>query len=339
MLAGLVSASADGRAGPADTQADATDDPLATYREQFKHGMDRYRAGAVADAIGYWEPIYRELGEARGYRLAYDLGVAYQELGDATHAAERLQAFLAEVEARRTNRVALAAIVEREEQDTRSRMARLVATKGRIHVEASSPPRAARVDSSEPRLAGFVAWVTPGEHKVTFAEGTREVELRVVRVGPGEIVEVTPPQAVSPSSADSVLGASPLPAGEAPERDQSPALLRRETVHPFPWPLIALSGGVAVGAGIATVPLYNTAWSLHDQAQLQQRSGQAADAQGFFSARTLAYGVAAGAIGFAAVTGGLAAWYFLGTTERDVVMAPAFGPERGGASLGMTGRF
>src|SRR5882762_7447654 len=70
------------------------DDPFAAYREQFKLGMDRYRAGALAEAIGFWEPIYRELGDEKGYRLAYDLGLAYQQLGDATHAAERLQAFL-----------------------------------------------------------------------------------------------------------------------------------------------------------------------------------------------------------------------------------------------------
>ena len=67
---------------------------MEQYRERFKQGMDRYKAGAPAEAIGYWEPIYRELGEQKGYRLAYNLGVAYAELGDATRAAERLESFL-----------------------------------------------------------------------------------------------------------------------------------------------------------------------------------------------------------------------------------------------------
>ena len=77
------------------------DDPLASYRGQFQRGMERYKEGALSEAIGYWEPVYRELGERNGYRLAYNLGIAYQELGDATHAAERFQSFLGEVDARR----------------------------------------------------------------------------------------------------------------------------------------------------------------------------------------------------------------------------------------------
>ena len=40
------------------------------------------RVLSLAEAVGYWEPIYRELGDEKGYRLAYDLGVVYQELGD-----------------------------------------------------------------------------------------------------------------------------------------------------------------------------------------------------------------------------------------------------------------
>jgi len=81
--------------------APVNDDALAEYRERFKQGMDRYNQGAAAEAIGYWQPIYRELGEQKGYRLAYNLGVAYAELGDATKAAEHLQAFVTEVDARR----------------------------------------------------------------------------------------------------------------------------------------------------------------------------------------------------------------------------------------------
>ena len=129
VVAALVAATGSARATP--PPATSTDDPIAHYRERFKHGMDRYQAGAVAEAIGHWEPIYRELGEQKGYRLAYNLGVAYEELGDATRAAERLQSFLAQVDARRARGDAVPAIVIKDETDARTRVAGLAATKGR----------------------------------------------------------------------------------------------------------------------------------------------------------------------------------------------------------------
>ena len=69
-------------------------DPMAEYRERFRHGMDRYNARDFAYAIADWEPIYAKLGPEKGYRLAYDLGVAYQESGDPVRAVDRLQAFV-----------------------------------------------------------------------------------------------------------------------------------------------------------------------------------------------------------------------------------------------------
>ncbi|MGD0530463.1 MAG: hypothetical protein ABSE49_35345, partial [Polyangiaceae bacterium] len=64
VVACLALAAADARAVP--PPATTMDDPMEQYRERFKQGMDRYRAGAPAEAVGYWEPIYRELGEQKG---------------------------------------------------------------------------------------------------------------------------------------------------------------------------------------------------------------------------------------------------------------------------------
>jgi hypothetical protein len=321
------------QAAPPPAHAELPDDPLAGYREQFKLGMDRYKAGALTEAVGYWEPVYRELGERRGYRLAYDLGVSYQQLGDATRAAERLQSFLAEVETRRTRGETLASIVEREEADARGRIGRLIATKGRIHVEAVGTPQSARLDASEPRLAGFVAWVTPGEHAVTFGAGTPQMETRSVHVDAGEVVEVAPKPATPPPPP----GPAPIVPTPAPALTAQ-LVTRRETRHPFAWPLIAVSGGVAVAMGLAAWPLEDYAWKLRDR-YLGESPVPATDADNYTNARTLAYAAVGGAIGFAAVTAGLAAWYFLGTSDRDVTVTPAAGPERGGASLGVAGRF
>jgi hypothetical protein len=302
----------------------STDDPMEQFRERFKQGMDRYKAGAPAEATGYWEPIYRELGEQRGYRLAYNLGVAYAELGDATRAAERLKSFLSEVDARRTRGETLATIVTKEEADAQQRIAGLVASKGRIHVEAGSPPRAAQVDAGEPRLAGFVAWVSPGEHVVTFAPGSAEQETRTLSVQAGEIVDVAPTTAVTP--------AAPAPPTLAPPPPPSPLsaspVTRRQTDHPFSPALVIAAGAITLGAGIAAIPLHQHAASLHDQ-YAPDPARTASDAQAFYDARTLAYVTTGTAIGLAAVTAGLAAWYFLGTSTREVVVTPG----------GIAGRF
>jgi hypothetical protein len=339
LLLGFALAAVDARAtppAPATTVPD--EDPLATYRGQFKRGMERYKAGALAEAIGYWDPIYRELGEQSGYRLAYDIGVAYQELGDATHAAERLLAFLTEVDVRRERGEPLAPIVEKEEADARSRIAGLMATKGRVHVEAVGAPRTARVDASEPRLAGFVAWVTPGRHTVTFGAGTPEAEAKQVQVDAGEIIRVAPMPPPAPFPSPPTASPEPSVASRAPPPSSAAPVTHRETHHPFPWPLIAVSGGVTVLAAIAAAPLYVNASSMYDRLSLMPTIS-ASDRESFTSARTLAYSVVGGAIGLAAVTAGLAAWYFAGTSEREVMVTPALPTERGGAAVTVTGRF
>ncbi len=332
---GLTLAARNAHSGPlvAPGHAQADGDPLAAYRERFKRGMDRYQAGALAEAIGYWEPVYRELGEQKGYRLAYNLGVAYQELGDSTHAAERLQSFLDEVEVLREHGEGLPSIVEKESGNARARIAQLIATSGRIHVEAVSAPRTARVDAGEPRLAGFVAWLTPGEHTVTFAEGTPDAETRLIEVHAGEIVEVRakPPPAPPPPLPAAVI-VHVLPPPPAPVMTQS------ETFHPFHWQLIAVSGGVALAAAIAAVPLYVYEGDLYARYS-GENPRPAAHSDTYSNVRTLAYTDVGGSIGFAFVTAGLATWYFLGTSEREIKVTPAVGPEPGGASLGISGRF
>jgi hypothetical protein len=127
------------RAAPPASSAATAQDPLTPYRERFKLGMDRYKAGAIADAVATWEPIYRDIGPVGGYRLAYNLGVAYAELGDPTRAAERLRSFLDEVDTRRARGERLEARVMMEESDARTRIASLVPTKDRMPLEDAGP--------------------------------------------------------------------------------------------------------------------------------------------------------------------------------------------------------
>jgi hypothetical protein len=286
--------------------------------------MDRYNAGALAEAIGYWEPIFGELGAERGYRLAYNLGVAYAELGDATRAAERLKVFVEQVDARRARGEPLEPIVKTEEEKARARLAVLEATKGRIHIDAA-PPRAVQIDANESRLSGFVAWVSPGEHTVTFAPGTQNAQATHVTVGAGETIEVTPPP---PATAPGPTGTpSPPPGGPSgePPPPWPPPPPRRETEHPFSPALFAVSGGLAIAAMVAAVPLETHAWDLHDRFtnELQNGAIQTSDRQSFQDARSWAYGAVGAGIALGALTAALAAWYFFGTTQREVVITPA----------------
>jgi hypothetical protein len=326
LVASLGLVAVDARAVP--PPATSMDDPIAQYRERFKQGMERYKAGAPAEAVGYWEPIYRELGEQKGYRLAYNLGVAYAELGDATRAAEHLGSFLGEVDVRRTRGETIASIVTKEETEARDRIAGLVATKGRIHVDAGTPPRAAQVDASEPRLAGFVAWVTPGEHTVVFAPGTADLETKTVTVHAGEVLDVAPSPPPAPATPQAPPSApAPLTASAPPSGPPPAPLVRQETRHPFSPAFVGLGGGLALGAAIAAVPLHQHAWTLYDQYAGSGRTTAAS--QSFYTARTWAYVTVGGAVGLAAATASIAAWYFLGTSTREIVVTPG----------GVAGRF
>jgi hypothetical protein len=306
--------------------------------------MDRYKAGALSQAIEYWEPIYRELGAQKGYRLAYDLGVAYAEFGDAAHAAERLQSFLGELETRRAHGELLGALVAKEEADARSRIAGLVATKGRIQIdsgERARAPQAVQVDANEPRLAGFVAWVNPGEHAVTFAPGTPEAQTKTVEVKAGEMIELSPtplPAPVPPNVTTSNVAPTTTASVSPPPAPQVPGHTARETQHPFSPALLYVGGGVAIALGIAAIPLESHAFTLRDR-YVPNALGAEADAQTFYSARTLAYTAVGGAVGLGAVTAGLAAWYFVGTSRREKYVTPTAAAALGGATFGVDARF
>jgi len=313
---------------PASAAPPANDDPFADYRERFKQGMDRYQAGAFNEAVGYWEPIYGELGEQRGYRLAYNLGVAYEELGDATKGAERLQSFLAQAQARRDRGEAQPTIVQKEESDARQRLTALTEAKGRIHVDPGEPPRAVQVDAMAPRLTAFVAWVNPGQHSVTFAPGTPGAESKTVEVHAGEQIEVAPSPAPPASVPQPGPPAASPPTAPAQVPPIEPGSMRHETVHPFPAALIFVAGGLTVVAGIASIPLDASAWSTRNHA-LSESPVPAGDSSSFYTARSWAYGMIGTTVGLGVVTAALASWYFMGTSEREVFVTPG----------GVAGRF
>jgi hypothetical protein len=311
--------------------ARADEDPLAEFRERFKMGMERYKSGAIAEAIAFWEPIYRDLGTTRGYRLAYNLSVAYEEFGDATHGAEKLESFLAEVASRRARGDAVEPIVAKEETDARARLAALVASKGRIKVGAGQKPVAVQVDAGEPRIAGFVAYVSPGEHTVTFEPGTPRAEKKDVTARAGEIVDVAPQPPPPPAPAPPPPPASAL--APRPQWVAPPLRTVKRTEPPFSPVVLYAGGGVTVATTIAAILLRSHTYTLRDRYDGTSDPNQVAE---FNTSRTFSYATLGGAIGFGVATGALATWYFLGKSEREkLVPVPVVAPEKNGASLGV----
>lgn len=104
--------------------------------------------------------------------------------------------------------------------------------------------------------------------------------------------------------------------------------MHHETVHPFPAYLLFVGGGLTLVAGIASIPLEASAWSQRDH-DAAESPIPATDSASFYTARSWAYGMVGTTAGLALVTAGLAAWYFAGTSEREVFVTPG----------GVAGRF
>ncbi len=297
--------------------ARADDDPeTALRRERFRAGMEKYVAGRYADAIVVWEAIYREIGESAGYKLAFNLGRAYEEFGDSTRAAEHYEIFVRQVAQRRARGELVESEIDRWENEAKERLGKLAATKGRIRVVATERPTAVRIDAGEPRLAGFVAYVTPGRHTVTFGTGKDEQKSEV-DVEEGAIVELAPPP--------------PAPVVEAPPSKPEVRLppprpeprFETRTERPFSPVFIYAAGAATVASLVVPLFTYSNAYAIRDdyEAANERRDAHAPSvASEYESARSTAYATLALPIALGAATAGLATWWLLGTKETRVVV-------------------
>jgi hypothetical protein len=291
------------------------DDPMDPYRERFKVGYEKYTAGAIGEALQYWEPIYRELGPSRGYRLSYNIARAYETLGDATRAAEHYESFLACASARKDAGEPVEELVERETVEAQTRLDALIQSRGRIHVLPTTPAETVRIDAVEPRLAGFVAFVPPGHHTVTFAPGTKEEEKKEIDIAAGQLLDV-----------------SPTPKPEKPPRP--PLREIQETKHPYGIGWVVAAGSVTALSILAPVVAYSVAQSKYNAFQLETQDviEQTRLANEYLSARTTAYVMLAIPIVLGAATAGLGLGWIFGK-KTTVSIAPA------GANVNVTGTF
>jgi hypothetical protein len=327
----------------ADEPARAAD-PLEAQRERFRAGLEKYRAGAYAEAILVWETIYDELGPEKGYRLAFNLGRAYEQFGNPTRAAESYEAYLAEVARRREASEPLEPVVEKQEGEAKERLAELGATQGRIRI-AGDRSVIVKIDGGAERIApttGLVVYVTPDrEHTITFNPGTRD-EMVVRRpVEAGKQIELAPPE---PASAP-----LPPPARTAPPAPPIRFVTREE--RPFDASVLYVAAGVTVASVVVPIVLYANAQSAksdYDASRRQastndveawraaERSGQRQSSD-YYAARSTAYASYALPAVLAAASVGLAAFWFLGTTQTRVPVSAAILP--GGGAAAASARF
>jgi hypothetical protein len=310
------------------TPARADDDALAPYRDRFRLGMEKYKSGGIAEAIRVWSAIYEEIGPKRGYRLAFNLGRAYDTNGEATRAAERYRSFLDEAHGRVTAGETLEPLVSREVEEAEQRLSALNLEHGRIQIPSMATATLAQVDDTDPRLGAFTAYVAAGKHVVTFAPGTDDTEKVEITVAAGELVIASPTHA-------------PTPRDEHPLPSVDPVTSKHVTTHPF-RPVVLYAGGVATAVSIlAPVFAYAHAYSIIDTFNTSPVNSPAkTNAYAEYSgARSLAYGMLAVPISLAAATGALTTWYFAATKDEEVFVSASLAPFPGGGAATLSGRF
>jgi len=296
--------------------ASAAADPLDALRGRFREGMEKYRARAFGDAIVIWESIYRELGPEMGYRVAFDLGRAYDEVGELIKAAEHYQTYLDRVSVRRAAGESLETNVQTQETIARERLERIIHIYGAVHVAPARRTIIVHVDNAAPRVAGFTVYVEPGAHTVTFGTGPT-AESRKVVVRRGELLEVEAP-------------------ADTPVVEQR---FQTRVEHPFAPLVLGVGAGVAVVSLVLPAVLRANALSIKDQYDgAANRADKERLRSDYDSARSNAYAAIAVPAVLAAAAGGLALWYVLGRRETRVPLPTATVTPAGG-SAGVSARF
>ncbi|MBX3187717.1 MAG: tetratricopeptide repeat protein [Labilithrix sp.] len=181
---------------PAEARADPA--PAPEHDSAFKSGLEQYGRGNYVAAIATWESLLATMGEDRGYKVLFNLGLAYQQIGDVTKAIERYAAFVKQVEQQPYGSTDLAARAD----EAKARLAQLQEAYGAVNVHAPKRggPILTRVGMAEPRAAGYVVWLAPGPHSVDIFVGTQQQKTITFEIVRGQTVDIdtSPPEEPPP---------------------------------------------------------------------------------------------------------------------------------------------
>lgn len=251
-LGALVVMAALALGGVARAQPPPKTPPSEENDSAFKSGLEQYGRGNYVAAITTWESLLATMGEERGHKVLYNLGLAYQQIGDVTKAIERYAAFLKHVD----QPYASAQLAARAD-DARARLAELEQSHGAVNIRA---PRTGgivltRVGSAEPRAAGYVMWLAPGPHTVEIFVGTsrlKTIRLDVVR-GQTVDVDTSPP--------DEPPEPTPAPKPKPPEDTAHEPAARGG-----PSTLVLVGAGVTLASVAVPIAFYFVAHGKRDDA-------------------------------------------------------------------------
>jgi tetratricopeptide (TPR) repeat protein len=312
----MVLAPTVGRAQPAAGGAPASGAAIEQARERFKRGAEAYQAGRYQEAIDLFLQADRL---ASSPAFAFNVGVAYEDMGDAAHALRWLRVYL---------RRAPDASDRAEVAQHIARLEAAVQAKGLQQVTVESTPEAAEL-LVDGRSVGVTPWT--GE----LAPGTHTVAARLRGFQNAESSFTLPPDHATDVALTLVaLPQAPPPAVAAVPTAAPPG---RSGVRARTWITLAVGAGSlggALGFELARA-------AAEDDARTQRTQVDAADAAATMEERRTVARVLLGVGGAATVLGGV----FLALDLSSGSPAPAraarahLGCHGAGCMVGVDGAF
>jgi hypothetical protein len=230
-------------ATPAFAQED-TDVDVTTLRTKFAEGMEKYKAGLYGEAVLTWRTVYLQLGPKKGYRLAFNLGRAFDQLHDEVQAAGYYEAYLTEVDARRAAGETIEENVVKQEDEAKERIAELRTKLGRLRFVEEV---VVKIDASDVQIRKGIAYVLPGKHTLTFRPGTSDVARSDVTAEAGQISDVSAP-----------------PIAPLPPLVPQPIQYEEHEEHPYSTAVIWVGAGVTAASFIFPTLFYVNAGNTKD---------------------------------------------------------------------------
>ncbi|HHH29455.1 MAG TPA: hypothetical protein ENK57_14070, partial [Polyangiaceae bacterium] len=261
------------------TEQGASESSTDEVDARFQQGLTLFEEGKHLPAAAVWEQLLADLGSDRGWKLNYNLGLAYWAAKRPTLAVERFEAFVRRVAA---EAAALPEELEQRREDAAAKIGVIKAEHGAVVLPAA-PGVTVRIDGGAARPVGYTAYVTPGVHEVTVigAGGEQRTVAVEARAGRQQIVDTSDPK---PAPVPVPVVPVPIPVTTPPPpREEPPS---------FPWIPVGIGAGLTAAGFILPAVMFQRAKGKFQDAEAlgAGHSGYAEARDDYGSAKT-AYAV------------------------------------------------
>lgn len=287
---------------------DENNEIMNKFRAQVEQGTALFQAGKPRDAISIWEQVSRVVGDERGFRLLYNLGVAYENIGDDVKAADCYDRFLYQINRRRDKRglppFDLPTDIGRFEKEATEHLSGIQNRYSRIRViVAKGHTGLFRIDGGDIQMAGKDIYVLPGPHQLILEAGTQSQEVKMIVAQKGQIVEV---KLDSPAEQPRSENKPNEPPKKSPSHNP-----------PFSAVWIGVSAGMTLASLAVPVLLRSGAQEQYDSLSSTPRKQRDNSIDDYEQKKQLAYASWAVPATLGAVTLGLTGWYFLDSRKAE----------------------